>query len=120
MRQGGNEDEIENLVKEVESFTNKNEHIYRILVHYYKINNNEKFEKLLKLGRAFDESTKRYNLDSYLLFEGKFDEYMTAAEQAFKERKLGWGFWDQIGLNEYWDDPRLKAFMEQFWVRNAN
>ncbi|MBC8243154.1 MAG: TIR domain-containing protein [Verrucomicrobia bacterium] len=120
VRQGGNEDEIENLVKEVESFTNKNEHIYRILVHYYKINNNEKFEKLLKLGRAFDESTKRYNLDSYLLFEGKFDEYMTAAEQAFKERKLGWGFWDQIGLNEYWDDPRLKAFMEQFWVRNAN
>ncbi len=34
--QGGREKDIDDLVKEIESFTNKNREIYNVLVHYYR------------------------------------------------------------------------------------
>ncbi|MFM1556815.1 MAG: TIR domain-containing protein [Limisphaerales bacterium] len=112
-RQGGNDDKMASLINEVEPYTNKDRNIYVILTHYYKHKDDNKFEKYMAEGRAFDKSTKGHDLDIYLLMEGKFEEYMTASEKAFEDRKLRWGFGRHVFLDEHRDDPRLKVLIEK-------
>ena len=111
--QGGNDDKMASLINEVEPYTNKDRNLYEILTHYYKHKDDNKFEKYMAEGRAFDKSTKGHDLDIYLLMEGKFEEYMTASEKAFEDRKLRWGFGRHVFLDEHRDDPRLKVLIEK-------
>jgi TolB-like protein len=111
--QGGNDDKMASLINEVEPYTNKDRNIYEVLTHYYKHTDDNKFEKYMAEGRAFDKSTKGHDLDIYLLMEGKFEEYMTASEKAFEDRKLRWGFGRHVFLDEHRDDPRLKVLIEK-------
>ena len=45
VRRSGRETDIKNLIDEIETYINKNRHIYNILVHYYKDKDVEKFDE---------------------------------------------------------------------------
>jgi len=111
------ENDMDDLVKEVESFTNKNGELYFILAHYYKDRDTVKFQKYLSEGRSYAETAKGIQLDRYQLLDGDFSKYMDEAEKAFEVRKLQYSFGVEaleyfIGENR--DNPRFKALVEKF------
>jgi tetratricopeptide (TPR) repeat protein len=115
--QGGLEKDIDDLVKEVESFINKNEQIYSVLAHYYKDRDPVKFQKYVSEGRSHAEVAKGIQLDRYQLLDGDFSKYMDEAEKAFEVRKLQYAFGVQaieyfIGENK--DNPRFKVLVGKF------
>jgi len=115
--QGGLEKDIDDLVKEVESFINKNEQIYSVLAHYYKDRDPVKFQKYVSEGRSYAGTAKGIQLDRYQLLDGDFSKYMDEAEKAFEVRKLQYAFGVEaieyfIGENK--DNPRFKALVGKF------
>jgi TolB-like protein/tetratricopeptide (TPR) repeat protein len=115
--QGGLEKDIDDLVKEVESFINKNEQIYSVLAHYYKDRDPVKFQKYVSEGRSYAGTAKGIQLDRYQLLDGDFSKYMDEAEKAFEVRKLQYAFGVEaieyfIGENK--DNPRFRALVGKF------
>jgi len=115
--QGGLEKDIDDLVKEVESFIDKNEQIYSVLAHYYKDRDPVKFQKYVSEGRSDAGAAKGIQLDRYQLLDGDFSKYMDEAEKAFEVRKLQYAFGVEsieyfIGENK--DNPRFKALVGKF------
>jgi TolB-like protein/tetratricopeptide (TPR) repeat protein len=115
--QGGKEKNIDDLVKEIEPFINKNEQIYSVLAHYYKDRDPVKFQKYLSEGRTYAETAKGIQLDRYQLLDGNFSKYMDEAEKAFEVRKLQYAFGVQAAgyfIGENKDNPRFKALVRKF------
>ena len=115
--QGGLGKDIDDLVKEVESFIDKNEQIYSVLAHYYKDRDPVKFQKYVSEGRSSAGTVKGVQLDRYQLLDGDFSKYMDEAEKAFEVRKLQYAFGVEsieyfIGENK--DNPRFKALVGKF------
>ena len=115
--QGGREKDIDALVKEIESFTNKKRQIYNVLVHYYRKRNPEKFQKYISEARSYEETIKGHYIDEYQLLDGDFSKYMDESEKAFEIKKLQYAFGVEafhffIGENR--DNPRYKALVEKF------
>jgi TolB-like protein/tetratricopeptide (TPR) repeat protein len=115
--QGGREKDMDDLVKEIESFINKNGLIYSVLAHYYKDRDTVKFQKYVSEGRSYAETAKGIQLDRYQLLDGDFSKFMDEAEKAFEVRKLQYAFGVEaieyyIGENR--DNSRLKALVEKF------
>ena len=115
--QGGREKDMDDLVKEIESFINKNGLIYSVLAHYYKDRDTVKFQKYVSEGRSYAETEKGIQLDRYQLLDGDFSNYMDEAEKAFEVRKLQYAFGIEVieyYIGENRDNSRLKALVEKF------
>ncbi len=116
-RQGDRGKDINDIVNQIEPVFNKNRHIYRILVHYYKDKDVEKFNKYLAELKSYDIETKSSYFIDYRILDGDFSNFMDQAERAFENKKLQYGF--SVGstsyyLDAYKDEPRYKALVRKF------
>jgi hypothetical protein len=117
VRRSGRETDIKNLIDEIETYINKNRHIYNILVHYYKDKDVEKFDEYSAKLKSYLIATKwRYLEQSKILYIG-FDAFMDQAEKAYATKTLMYGFGNASTyyfLDEYKDIPRYKDLVERF------
>ena len=116
-RQGDRGKDINDIVNQIEPVINKNRHIYRVLVHYYKDKDVEKFNKYLTELKSYDIETKSSYFIDYRILDGDFSGFMDQAEKAFENKKLQYGF--SVGstsyyLDTYKDEPRYKALVSKF------
>jgi len=117
VRRSGRETDIKNLIDEIETYINKNRHIYNILVHYYKDKDVEKFDEYSAKLKSYLIATKwRYLEQSKISYIG-FDAFMDQAEKAYETKTLMYGFGNvstYYFLDEHKDNPRYKALVEKF------
>ena len=108
---------ILDLIKEIETFIDKNRQIYSTLVHYYKDKDVEKFNEYSAKLKSYLKATKSRYLEQYQILDVDFNGFMDQAEKAFTTKTLEYGFGNismTYYLDEYRDNPRYKALVKKF------